>query len=137
MITNPTICAISTAPGQGAIAVIRVFGREAITICDKVFTAAKAGKKLVDAAPNTIHYGSICDGDKLIDEVLVSVFKAPRSFTGENSVEIACHGSKYIQQQLLQLLVRNGAQRLKPESLPCVLLVMVKWTCRKPKLLSI
>ncbi|MBN1463966.1 MAG: tRNA uridine-5-carboxymethylaminomethyl(34) synthesis GTPase MnmE [Paludibacteraceae bacterium] len=106
----PTICAISTASGQGAIAVIRVSGSKAISICDTIFVSVVAGKKLVSVAPNTIHYGSIFNDKQLIDEVLVSVFKAPHSFTGEDSVEIACHGSHYIQQQILQLLVRNGAE---------------------------
>jgi len=107
---NTTICAISTASGQGAIAVIRVSGPQAIEICDKVFVSTIPNKKLSIVKPNTVHYGSIFDGKQLIDEVLVSVFKAPHSFTGENSVEIACHGSQYIQQQILQLLVKNGAE---------------------------
>lgn len=109
----PTICAISTASGQGAIAVIRVSGAKAITICDKLFVSPVAEKKLVNVAPNTIHYGSILNEEQLIDEVLVSVFKAPHSFTGEDCVEIACHGSSYIQQQILQVLVRNGAELAK------------------------
>ncbi len=110
----PTICAISTASGQGAIAVIRVSGDEAIAICDAIFVAAKAGKKLKDVPANTIHYGSIYDGATVLDDVLLSVFKAPHSFTGEHAVEIACHGSQYIQQQLLQLLVRKGAVLAQP-----------------------
>ncbi|MCU4156732.1 tRNA uridine-5-carboxymethylaminomethyl(34) synthesis GTPase MnmE [Carboxylicivirga sp. A043] len=105
-----TICAISTAQGMGAIAVIRLSGAEAISICEKVFVPAKQGKLLSKQKANTIHFGSITDGEKDIDEVLVSIFKAPHSFTGEEIVEIACHGAPYIQQQVLQLLTRNGAR---------------------------
>ncbi|MCG8578614.1 MAG: tRNA uridine-5-carboxymethylaminomethyl(34) synthesis GTPase MnmE [Bacteroidales bacterium] len=105
-----TICAISTAQGMGAIAVIRLSGADAISICEKVFVPAKEGKLLSQQKANTIHFGSITDGNKDIDEVLVSLFKAPHSFTGEEIVEIACHGAPYIQQQVLQLLTRNGAR---------------------------
>ncbi|WP_430816426.1 tRNA uridine-5-carboxymethylaminomethyl(34) synthesis GTPase MnmE [Carboxylicivirga sp. RSCT41] len=105
-----TICAISTAQGMGAIAVIRLSGAEAISICEKVFVPAKQGKLLSQQKANTIHFGSVTDGEKDIDEVLVSIFKAPHSFTGEEIVEIACHGAPYIQQQVLQLLTRNGAR---------------------------
>ncbi len=110
MMNTPTICAISTASGQGAIAIVRISGIEAFTICDLIFRAKDPKKKLVNVEPNTIHYGAIYDGANVIDQVLLSVFKAPRSFTGENSVEIACHGSQFIQQQILQLLVQNGAE---------------------------
>jgi len=112
--THPTICAISTAAGSGAIAVIRLSGTEAISVCDKVFVAVNKKKKLINQAPNTIHFGTIQDGDKIIDEVLVSIFKAPYSYTGEDSVEISCHGSIYIQQQILTLLLRSGAEMAKP-----------------------
>jgi len=105
-----TICAISTAQGMGAIAVIRLSGEEAIAVCEKIFRPAKSGKQLANQKANTIHFGSIFDGEKDIDEVLVSLFKAPHSFTGEDIIEIACHGAPYIQQQLLQLLIRNGAR---------------------------
>ncbi len=105
-----TICAISTAQGMGAIAVIRLSGDQSIAVCEKLFRPAKAGKKLSEQKANTIHFGSITDGDKDIDEVLVSVFKAPHSFTGEDIIEIACHGAPYIQQQILQLITRNGAR---------------------------
>ncbi|MBK3519019.1 tRNA uridine-5-carboxymethylaminomethyl(34) synthesis GTPase MnmE [Carboxylicivirga marina] len=105
-----TICAISTAQGMGAIAVIRLSGQESIAISEKLFVPAKEGKQLANEKANTIHFGSISDGDKDIDEVLISIFKAPHSFTGEEVVEIACHGAPYIQQQILQLLTKHGAR---------------------------
>lgn len=114
MTTNDTICAISTAQGMGAIAVIRISGPETFKVCELLFKPAKAGKILSQQQPNTIHFGTIHDGDKDIDEVLVSVFKAPHSFTGDNIVEIACHGAPYIQQQILQLLTKNGARLALP-----------------------
>ena len=108
-----TICAIATAQG-GAIGTIRVSGADAITITDRIFTAAKKGKKLVDQAPYTLTFGRIVNNDEIIDEVLVSVFKAPHSYTGENSTEIACHGSAYILQQVMQLLIAQGARMATP-----------------------
>lgn len=114
MITSETICAISTAPGVGAIAVVRVAGEKAFSICEKIFRPARKNKKLHEQPGNSIHFGTIHDGENDLDEVLISIFKAPHSFTGEDVVEIACHGAPYIQQQLLQLLVKNGAQLAKP-----------------------
>jgi len=111
---NETICAISTAQGMGAIAVIRIAGENTFTVCDKVFRSVKEGKRIAEQKANTVHFGSIYDGEKDIDEVLISVFRAPHSFTGEDIVEIACHGAPYIQQQILQLLVRNGARLATP-----------------------
>jgi len=109
MLTNETIVAISTAPGMGAIAVIRLSGKEAIAICDKVFRSPKKSKKLVNQKANTIHFGQLLDGEEIIDEVLVSIFKSPHSYTGEDSVEVSCHGSVYIQQRIVQLMLKNGA----------------------------
>jgi len=114
MHTATTIVAIATAPGTGAIAVIRLNGSEALTICDKVFLPAKKGKQLIEQDPYTIHYGSIVDEGKIIDQVLVSLFRAPHSYTGEDMVEISCHGSPVIQQQILELLINKGAQLAKP-----------------------
>jgi tRNA modification GTPase len=108
--TSSTICAIATAPGIGAIAVIRLSGEEAITICNQLFF----GKDLTTVESHTAHFGTIRDGDKIVDEVLVTVFKGKKSFTGENSVEISTHGSPYIQQQVLQLLLKNGAKAAGP-----------------------
>ena len=104
-----TICAISTPYGSGGIAVIRISGKSAIAIVDSIFHAKKT---LSEAAPYTVHYGEITQGNEqeILDQVLVSVFRAPHSFTGEDVVEIACHGSMYIQQTLLQWLVDAGCR---------------------------
>ncbi|MBW8332173.1 MAG: tRNA uridine-5-carboxymethylaminomethyl(34) synthesis GTPase MnmE [Prolixibacteraceae bacterium] len=114
MLDQLTICAIATSPGMGAIATIRLSGEKALEIADSVFQSPKSGKKLVDQQPNTLHFGSISEGDELIDEVVVSVFRAPHSFTGEDVVEITCHGSVYIQQRILQLLITKGARMALP-----------------------
>ena len=114
MIDQLTICAIATSPGMGAIATIRLSGEKALEIADSVFQSLKSGKKLVDQQANTLHFGSITDGNELIDEVVVSIFKTPHSFTGEDVVEITCHGSVYIQQRLLQLLITKGARMALP-----------------------
>jgi tRNA modification GTPase len=108
--STSTICALATAPGIGAIAIIRLSGEAAITICNKVFN----GKDLTQVETHTVHFGTIRDGDKVVDEVLVSVFKGKNSFTGENSIEISTHGSPYIQQQVIQLLIKNGAESAGP-----------------------
>jgi tRNA modification GTPase len=105
-----TIVAIATAPGMGAIAVIRLSGSEAIAITDRLFK----GKELAFQLSHTLHFGTIRDGDTLVDEVVVSLYKAPRSFTGEEVVEISCHGSVLIQQQIVALCVREGARLAKP-----------------------
>lgn len=105
-----TICAIATSAGMGAIAVIRLAGKDAIQVCQRVFKPAKKEKILTEQKANTIHFGSIQDKGHVIDEVLVSLFKAPHSYTGEDIVEISCHGSVYIQQQIMQLLIKNGAR---------------------------
>ncbi|MBP9187169.1 MAG: tRNA uridine-5-carboxymethylaminomethyl(34) synthesis GTPase MnmE [Bacteroidia bacterium] len=107
---NDTICALATAGGVGAIGVIRVSGNNAITIVADVFK----GKKLTQQATHTVHFGKIVDGDKVIDEVLATLFINPKSYTGENTVELSCHGSPYIQQQILQLLVNKGCRLAKP-----------------------
>ncbi len=114
IVDDLTIAAIATAPGTGAIAVIRLSGKNAITICDKVFKASKGKKRLAEQKAYTIHYGTIYDDQRPVDEVLVSIFKAPRSYTGEDIVEISCHGSQIIQQQILELLVFNGARLAQP-----------------------
>lgn len=110
---NDVICAISTAPGMGAIAVLRLSGEGSIGLTDKVFVSP-SGKRLAEAGGNTVHFGRVLEGEELVDEVLVTVFRPPHSFTGEESVEIACHGSIYIQQRLLRLLVDVGARLAAP-----------------------
>ncbi len=114
MQTNSTIAAIATAPGMGAIAIIRLSGPESIEICEKVFVPEKKGKLLSKQKAYTIHYGSIVENENIIDKVLVSLFRAPHSYTGDDMVEISCHGSPVIQQQILEILVSNGAQLAKP-----------------------
>lgn len=106
MVDNDIIVAPATAMG-GAIAVIRMSGEGAVECCDKIFAGRS---RLADAAPYTVHYGRIVDGDRTLDDVLVSVFRAPHSYTGEDSVEISIHGSKYIASEVMSLLVRNGAR---------------------------
>ena len=103
-----TICALATAPG-GAIGIVRISGNETLEILSRVFT-----KDLTNAQPNTIHYGHIKNGEETIDEVLVSVFRAPHSYTGEESAEISCHGSRYILNKVLALLIANGCRQAGP-----------------------
>ncbi len=112
LITNKeTIAALATPHGTGAIAVLRLSGNESISIIEKIFTDKKGTiKKLHNKAANTIHFGLICDDEIVIDEVLVSLFKAPHSYTGEDVIEVSCHGSQFIQQQLLQLFIKHGAR---------------------------
>ena len=110
-----TICAISTAPGVGGIAVIRVSGPDTFKICDRIFRPKKAGKSLSTQKAYTLTYGSIVgNNDETIDEVIAAVFRAPHSFTGEDTVEITCHGSTYIQQQILQSLISSGCRIAQP-----------------------
>lgn len=106
-----TICALATAPGMAALAVIRVSGPEAIPILNRLFRTIRGkAKDLHKAPPYSIHYGKLIDEEQVIDEVLLSIFRAPRSFTGEDVLEISCHGSVYIQQRILQLLQRSGCR---------------------------
>lgn len=111
---SSTICAISTPAGTGGIAVIRLSGPQAIQLTDAVFHAPVAGKKLVDQAPNTLHFGLVYKGNELLDEVVVGLFRAPHSYTGEDVVELSCHGSVFVQQQILQLLLDQGAVLAQP-----------------------
>lgn len=108
-----TICAIATAQG-GAIGSIRVSGADAIRITSRIFTPAKSGKTLADCKPYTLTFGKIHDGEEVIDEVLVGLFRAPHSYTGEDSTEITCHGSGYILQRVLQLLIQQGCRMAAP-----------------------
>ncbi|GAB1452497.1 tRNA uridine-5-carboxymethylaminomethyl(34) synthesis GTPase MnmE [Draconibacterium sp.] len=114
MLDQSTICAISTSPGIGAIAVIRLSGSEAINVADKVFQSPNKNKTLTELAANTIHFGQIIFKNEVIDEVVVAIFRAPHSFTGEDIVEISCHGSTFIQQKILEVLVENGARLALP-----------------------
>ena len=113
---NETICALATAPG-GALGIIRISGAQSLEILSRIFS-----KDLTNAQPNTIHYGHIVAPSPLgeegrgevVDEVLVSVFRAPHSYTGEESAEISCHGSRYILNKVLELLVRQGCRMALP-----------------------
>ena len=113
MIPNDSIVALATPSGAGAIAVIRISGQEAIAIGNTVFKSIK-NKELTTQKTHTLHLGHIMDATKTLDEVLVSIFKAPNSYTGENTIEISCHGSPYIQQQIIQLLLRKGCRMADP-----------------------
>ena len=112
MIYNDTIVALATPSGAGAIAVIRISGADALTIANSVFVSHKA-KELLKQKSHTLHLGHIMDGEKVLDQVLVSIFKGNHSYTGENTVEISCHGSVFIQQQIIQLLLRKGCRMAK------------------------
>jgi len=108
-----TIIALATPSGAGALAVIRLSGPNSILMIDDFFNSIHS-KKMINQRSHTIHLGHITDSGRVIDEVLVSIFKNPQSYTGENVVEISCHGSTYIQQEILQLFVRNGARIANP-----------------------
>jgi len=113
MIDDNCIIALATASGSGAIAVIRISGKDAIAVCDKHFKSV-TNKSLVKQKTHTIHLGHIIKNGKELDEVLVSVFKNPNSYTGENVVEISCHGSSFIQQEIIQLFLRAGCRVANP-----------------------
>lgn len=114
MNTNDTICALATSPGTAAIAVIRVSGPQAISGVDALFAPARKDFRILDAASHTIHFGNFIRGKEIIDEVLVSVFRNPHSYTGEDAVEISCHGSPYIQQKILEILINSGIRMANP-----------------------
>jgi tRNA modification GTPase len=109
MISNETIVALATPSGAGAIAIIRISGNDAILIAEQVFQSV-SGKIISKQKTHTIHLGHIVDNGKIYDQVLLSIFKNPNSYTGENIVEVSCHGSTYIQQQIIQLLLRKGCR---------------------------
>jgi len=109
MIPQETIVALATPSGAGAIAIIRLSGKDAITIAADVFQSV-SGKDITKQKTHTIHLGHIVDNGKVYDQVLLSIFKGPNSYTGENVIEISCHGSTFIQQQIIQLLLRKGAK---------------------------
>jgi tRNA modification GTPase len=109
MIPQDTIVALATPSGAGAIAVLRLSGNEAISIASGVFTSV-SGKDITRQKSHTLHLGHIESEGKIYDQVLISIFKGPNSYTGENTIEISCHGSTYIQQQIIQLLLRKGCR---------------------------
>ncbi|MFN6245260.1 MAG: tRNA uridine-5-carboxymethylaminomethyl(34) synthesis GTPase MnmE, partial [Chitinophagaceae bacterium] len=107
---NDTIVALATAPGLGAIAVIRLSGKEAIEITSKVFSK----QSILKAPSHTVHFGKLKEGVHVIDEVVATIYRAPKSYTGEEVVEISCHGSPHIQDLILQLFMQHGARMAKP-----------------------
>ena len=109
-----TIAAIATASGNSGIGIIRVSGDEAIEVVDKIFRPANKNKKLANVESHTVHYGHIMDGDKTLDQVLVIVMKNPHSYTGEDTVEIDCHGGMLILKKVLDLVLKNGARTAEP-----------------------
>ena len=112
---NANICALATPQGSGAIGVIRLSGPDVISIVDRIFVPSGRNKVSLNETPAyKMRFGSIYDGAKLLDEVLVAVFHAPHSYTGENSVEISCHGSSFIIQQVMMLLMKNGIKMAEP-----------------------
>lgn len=113
MTNSDNIIALATPSGSGAIAVIRISGNDAIALGDRFFRSV-SGKKLIEQDTHTIHLGHIIKNGKELDEVLVSVFKGPNSYTGENVLEISCHGSPFIQREIIQLFLRNGCRTANP-----------------------
>ncbi len=111
MLEKDTIAAISTGLSEGGIGMIRISGDDAIEICDKIY---KGKQKLIDVESHTIHYGHIYDGDTLLDEVMVSVMRGPRTYTREDVVEINCHGSVFLLKEILSLVLRSGARPAQP-----------------------
>lgn len=107
---NDTICALASPAGSGAIALIRLSGPDSFKIGDRIFQAAKKGESIEKAKGYTILFGKIFDQDHILDEVLVSIFRNPHSYTGEDSIEISCHGSSFIQQKMIELLISKGAR---------------------------
>ena len=111
--SSETICAIATAPGKGAISIIRVSGSDAKSIVSHIFTPASKSPQWMNIG-NTLHYGTITKKNDLIDDVIVAVYTAPKSYTGEDSIEINCHASLYIQNEILKLLISHGARLAQP-----------------------
>ncbi|MBS1584376.1 MAG: tRNA uridine-5-carboxymethylaminomethyl(34) synthesis GTPase MnmE [Bacteroidetes bacterium] len=107
---NETIVALATPPGEGAIGVIRLSGKDAFSIVNKMFK----GKDLLQQGSHTLHFGRIVDGEVVVDEVVVSLYKGPKSYTGEDVIEISCHGSQYVLERVIDLCVKNGAVLAKP-----------------------
>lgn len=114
MVNTDTIAAIATAMGNSGIGIVRISGDEAIAVADRVFKMKNGKKKLAGEKSHTIHYGFICDGDEIIDEVLVMLMRGPRSFTAENTVEIDCHGGMLVTRRILETVLKVGARIAEP-----------------------
>ena len=109
-----TIAAISTAMSASGIGIVRISGEDSLKVIAKIYRSKKGKKKIEEVPTHTIHYGFICDGEEVIDEVLVMVMKAPRTFTGEDIVEIDCHGGVYAMKRVLETVLKNGARIAQP-----------------------
>ena len=113
MINQDTIIALATPNGLGAISVLRISGKNSISITEKVFKA-KNSKLLSDQKSHTVHLGNLLKNGHELDEVLITLFKGPHSYTGENTIEISCHGSTYIQKEIINLFIDNGIRVANP-----------------------
>ena len=111
---SDTIAAIATAPGNSGIGIVRISGDDAISIADKIYRSPSGKLSLKDTESHTIHYGHIFDEKEAVDEVLVSIFRSPRSFTGENTVEINCHGGYFVTKKVLSTVLKAGARAAQP-----------------------
>lgn len=111
---SETIAAVATAMAGSGIGIIRISGKDAFEIVEKIFQPAKKGKKLTEEKTYTIHYGNIVDGDEIVDEVILLLMKGPHSYTTEDTVEIDCHGGVYVIKKILELVIRKGARAAEP-----------------------
>lgn len=111
---SDTIAAIATAVSNSGIGIIRISGSKAIVVADRIFESIKEGKKLQDVPTHTIHYGMVKDGNQILDEVLVTVMRGPHSYTGEDTVEINCHGGVLVMKRILETVIRSGAVAAEP-----------------------
>ena len=109
-----TIAAISTAMSASGIGIVRISGEDAFKVIGRIYRSKKGKKKIEETPTHTIHYGFICDGDEIVDEVLVMIMRAPRTFTGEDTVEIDCHGGVYAMNKVLETVLKNGARIAQP-----------------------
>ena len=111
---SDTIAAVATGMTGAGIGVVRISGEEAIEIAEQIFHPAKEGKKLTEQKTYTMHYGTIVDGEEILDEVILLLMKAPHSYTAEDTVEIDCHGGSYVMKRILELVIRTGARAAEP-----------------------
>ena len=114
MMVSDTIAAIATAMTNSGIGIIRISGPEALSVADRVFRPKKEGKVLSKEKTYTVHYGTICDGDEVIDEVLVVIMRGPGSYTAEDTVEIDCHGGVLVMRRILETVLKHGARMAEP-----------------------
>lgn len=114
MVNTDTIAAIATAMGSSGVGIVRISGEEAIEIADRIFRLKGGREKLAEQKSHTIHYGFICDGEEVVDEVLVMLMKGPRSFTAEDTVEIDCHGGMLVTRRILETVLKAGARLAEP-----------------------